>query len=404
MTEYRQSSKLQGVRYDVRGPNLVEAMRMEAAGEKILKLNIGNPAPFDFEAPDLLLQEMIHHLPQAQGYSDSRGVLPAREAVSDYYKSEGLDVSVDDVLIGNGVSELIGLVLQSLIEGGDEILIPAPDYPLWTASATLYGGKAVHYLCDEENGWNPDLEDIRSKVTDRTKAIVIINPNNPTGAVYSRETIQGIVDIAREHNLILLSDEIYEKICFNGSEMVHTATLAGDDVLCFTYSGLSKAYRVCGYRAGWVAVTGPKHLAKDLLDGLTLLANMRLCSNVPAQYTIPIALKEDKTIEDLIIPGGRLYEQLTLSHRLLTEIPGVTCQPARGSLYLFPRLDPTMYKIEDDEQWCLELLKTKKILVSHGRGFNWPTPDHFRLVALPDTDMITEALGRVAEFCEEKRS
>ncbi len=399
-----QSSKLAGVRYDVRGPILVEAQKLEAEGHKILKLNIGNLALFDFEAPASIVDIMTRTLPDSQGYSDSRGILPARTAVASYYQSHQLDVGVDDVFLGNGVSELITLVLQALVDDGDEVLIPAPDYPLWTGAVGLAGGKPVHYLGDESNGWNPDLADIESKITERTKALVVINPNNPTGAVYSEEIVRGMADICRRHDLVLLSDEIYEKIVFDGLTHHHAATFAGDDVLCLTFSGLSKIYRVCGYRAGWVAITGPKAEAVDFLEGLTLLANMRMCANVPGQQAIQAALAGRQTVEDLIVPGGRFYDQSKLAWKLLNEIPGVSCVEPQGALYLFPRLDPEVYRIDDDEAFVIELLRTKKILVTHGTGFNWPTPDHFRLVALPNAAVLTEAIGRIADFLETKRA
>ena len=399
----KQSSKLLDVRYDVRGPILEEAQRMEAAGHRIMKLNIGNPAPFGFEAPDAILKDMVSHLPHAQGYSDSQGIYSARTAVSQYYQSRGImDIEVEDIFIGNGVSELISMVLQALIDNGDEVLIPAPDYPLWTGATTLSGGRAVHYRCVEEEGWSPDLEDIESRITERTKAIVIINPNNPTGAVYSRQVLSGIVDIARRHNLVLMSDEIYEKILYDGARHINAASLS-DDVLTLTFSGLSKAYRVAGYRAGWVAISGPKHRATDFIEGLTLLSNMRMCANVPGQHAIQTALGGYQSINDLILPGGRLLEQRNTAQRLLAEIPGVTVQPAHGALYLFPRLDPEVYPIEDDEQFVIELLRAQKILVSHGRAFNWPDTDHFRLVTLPSVRDLEIAIERIADFLEEYR-
>lgn len=402
MTRYQQANRLRGVHYDVRGRNMVEAHRMEAEGQRVLKLNIGNMAPFGLSAPESMVRSVIAHLPESEGYADSRGIYSARTAVANYYQAHGLDVDVDQVLLGNGVSELISMVLQGMINIGDEILVPAPDYPLWTAQVTLTGGTAVHYLCDESNGWQPDLDDIRSKITPRTRGIVVINPNNPTGAVYSLQTLQAIAELAREHGLILLSDEIYEKIVYAGQH-IHTASIAGPDVLCLTFSGLSKAYRVCGYRSGWLVVTGPLRLAESLWEGLILLSNMRMCANVPAQHAVQTALGGYQSIEDLVKPGGRLHDQLELSAKLLNEIPGVSCVPAKAALYLFPRLDQEVFGITDDEDWCLELLRKKKILVSHGRGFNWPHPDHFRLVALPEEEVLVEALGRLAEFCEESR-
>ncbi|KGN39819.1 pyridoxal phosphate-dependent aminotransferase [Knoellia aerolata] len=403
-----QSQKLQHVRYDVRGPILVEAQRLEGEGHKILKLNIGNTAPFGFEAPEAIVADMIHNLPESQGYSDSRGIYSARTAVAQYYQSRGLtETVVDDVWIGNGVSELISMVLQAFVDDGNEILVPAPDYPLWTGAVTLSGGTPVHYRCDEANGWNPDLDDIESKITENTHALVIINPNNPTGAVYSEEIVRGLVDIARRHRLVLMADEIYEKILYADEAVTpvhhHVATFAEDDVLCLTFSGLSKAYRVCGYRAGWVMVSGPKHLAEDFLEGLTLLANMRMCANVPAQHAIQTALGGYQSINELIVPGGRFYEQIKLANRLLNDIPGVSCVEPHGALYCFPRLDPEMYEIEDDEKFVIDLLRAKKILVTHGTGFNWFEPDHFRLVTLPDAELLTEAIGRIAEYLETIR-
>ena len=405
MRQIRQSRKLKDVRYDVRGPILVEAQRLEAEGHKILKLNIGNTAPFGFEAPEAIVADMTRHLPDAQGYVDSKGIYSARTAVAQYYQSRGLrDTSVEDVYIGNGVSELISMVLQAFVDDGNEILVPAPDYPLWTGAVSLAGGTPVHYRCDEDNGWNPDLADIESKITEHTQALVIINPNNPTGAVYSPEIVRGLVDIARRHDLVVMADEIYEKIVFDDAVHHHAAEYAGDDVLCLTFSGLSKAYRVCGYRAGWVMISGPKHEAADFLEGLTLLSNMRMCANVPAQHAIQTALGGYQSINELIVPGGRYHDQIKLASRLLNEIPGVSCVEPRGALYCFPRLDPEVYPIEDDEAFVIDLLRAKKILVTHGTGFNWPDTDHFRHVTLPDEDVLTEAIGRIAEYLESIRA
>ncbi|WP_288819462.1 pyridoxal phosphate-dependent aminotransferase [uncultured Micrococcus sp.] len=399
----RQSSKLLNVRYDVRGPILEEAQRMEAAGHRIMKLNIGNPAPFGFEAPDAVLKGMIQHLPHAQGYSDSKGIYSARTAVSQYYESRGIrQIGVDDVFIGNGVSEMISMVLQALVDDGDEVLVPSPDYPLWTGATTLAGGRAVHYRCVEEEGWQPDLDHIESLVTERTKGLVLINPNNPTGAVYSREILMGMIDIARRHDLVLLADEIYEKITYDGVRHLNAAGLS-DDVVTLTFSGLSKAYRVAGYRSGWVAISGPKRRAADFLEGLTLLSNMRMCANVPAQHAIQVALGGYQSIDDLVLPGGRLLEQRNLAQRMLSEIPGVSVQPARGALYLFPRLDPEVYPIEDDETFVIELLREKKILVSHGGAFNYPSTDHLRVVTLPSVEDLETAIGRMADFLEDYR-
>ncbi|MFX4288258.1 pyridoxal phosphate-dependent aminotransferase [Janibacter sp. G349] len=405
MRQIRQSRKLKDVRYDVRGPILVEAQRLEAEGHKILKLNIGNTAPFGFEAPEAIVADMTRHLPDAQGYVDSKGIYSARTAVAQYYQSRGLkETSVEDVYIGNGVSELISMVLQAFVDDGNEILVPAPDYPLWTGAVSLAGGTPVHYRCDEDNGWNPDLADIESKITEHTQALVIINPNNPTGAVYSPEIVRGLIDIARRHDLVVMADEIYEKIVFDDAVHHHAAEYAGDDVLCLTFSGLSKAYRVCGYRAGWVMISGPKHEAADFLEGLTLLSNMRMCANVPAQHAIQTALGGYQSINELIVPGGRYHDQIKLASRLLNEIPGVSCVEPRGALYCFPRLDPEVYPIEDDEAFVIDLLRAKKILVTHGTGFNWPDTDHFRLVTLPDEDVLTEAIGRIAEHLESIRA
>ena len=403
MAEFKQSTKLHNVLYDIRGPLLEHAQRMEAEGQRILKLNIGNPAPFGFEAPDAILVDMMRHLHHAQGYSDSRGIFSARTAVSQYYQTRGIrTIGVDDVYLGNGVSELITLSLNALLNNGDEVLIPAPDYPLWTASVSLAGGTPVHYLNVEEEGWLPDLEDMENKITARTKGIVVINPNNPTGPVYPKETLEGILELARKHGLIVFSDEIYEKILYDEATHINTAALC-DDVLVMTYSGLSKAYRVCGFRAGWMAISGPKHLAGDYIEGINLLTNMRLCANVPAQHAIQTALGGYQSINDLILPGGRLKEQRDTAHELLNEIPGVSVQQAKGALYLFPKLDREMYPIRSDADFALELLKRQKLLVSHGTAFNWVAPDHFRLVTLPAVRDLQDAVGRIAEFLEDMR-
>ncbi len=401
MAQYKQSDKLHNVLYDIRGPLLEHAMRMESQGHRILKLNIGNPAPFGFEAPDAILVDMIRNLPEAQGYSDSRGIFSARTAVVQYYQSRGIQsIDVDDVYLGNGVSELITLSLQALLNNGDEILVPTPDYPLWTASASLAGGTAVHYLCDEANHWWPDLEDMASKINERTKGIVLINPNNPTGAVYPRSVIEGVMRLARQHGLIIFADEIYEKILYDDAVHVNAASVAGDDVLCLTFSGLSKAYRIAGFRSGWMAISGPKHDAADYIEGINLLANMRLCANVPAQHAIQTALGGHQSINDLILPGGRLKQQRDKAAQMLNAIPGVSCEIAQGALYLFPRLDPEVYPIVDDEKFALDLLKQQKILISHGRAFNWVNPDHFRMVTLPSVEVIEDAMTRLAEFLD----
>ncbi|MDO4917194.1 MAG: pyridoxal phosphate-dependent aminotransferase [Rothia sp. (in: high G+C Gram-positive bacteria)] len=402
MASFKQSAKLQNVLYDIRGPVLDEAQRMEAQGHRILKLNIGNPAPFGFEAPDAIMMDIIQHLPETQGYSDSRGLYSARTAIVQYYQTKGiLNLEPNDVYLGNGVSELIPMTLQALLDPGDEILIPSPDYPLWTASTALAGGNPVHYVCDEDNGWQPDLEDIRAKITPNTKGIVVINPNNPTGAVYSKETLQEIVKIAHEFDLIIFTDEIYEKITYDGVEPTNMATLTKDDVLCLTFSGLSKAYRVCGYRAGWVAITGPKYAARDYIQGINLLASMRLCANVPAQHAIQTALGGYQSINDLILPGGRLKEQRDLSYKMLNSIDGVSTKQADGALYLFPKIDTDKFNITSDEQFAFDLLKEQKILVSHGSAFNWKQPDHFRLVFLPDTQTLKSALERLGNFLDD---
>ncbi|NYJ76884.1 alanine-synthesizing transaminase [Nesterenkonia xinjiangensis] len=396
--EFTQSHKLRGVRYDVRGPIAEEAARLEAAGHRITKLNIGNLAPFGFEAPDSILVDMIKNLPTAQGYSESQGIYSARTAVAQYYQTRGMrEAEVEDVILGNGVSELISLVLQAMLNPGDEVLIPAPDYPLWTAVTTLAGGRPVHYICDEQNHWWPDPEEIESKVTDRTKALVIINPNNPTGAVYPREILEAMVDIARRHNLILLSDEIYEKITYDDAETVNVCTLS-DDVFTITFSGLSKTWRVAGFRSGWIYISGPKHRAKNYLEGLTLMSNLRMCPNVPAQHAIQTALGGYQSINEFIEPGGRLYEQRNVAYELLRQIEGVEVHQADGALYLFPRLDPEIYPIESDEAFVIELLRQQKILVSHGRAFNWIDDNHFRLVTLPAVEELEEAIGGISEF------
>lgn len=399
-----QSDKLRDVRYDVRGPILEEALRLESEGHRVMKLNIGNPAPFGFDAPESILVDMVRHLPTSQGYSDSRGIFEARTAVAGFYQAEGLtDVTVDDVFIGNGVSEMISMVMQALVDDGDEILVPAPDYPLWTASITLAGGRAVHYLCDEGNGWNPDLADIESRITERTRALVLINPNNPTGAVYSEDIVKGFVELASRHDLVLLADEIYEKILYDDAIHVHAASYA-HDILCLTFSGLSKAYRVPGFRSGWVVITGARARAGDFIEGLTLLANMRMCANVPAQHAIQTALGGRQSINELVLPGGRLVEQRDVAFKLLNDIPGVSCVLPKGALYMFPRLDPEVYPIVDDQAFVIELLRATHILITNGTGFNWPEPDHVRIVTLPRVEELEVAIGRIAEFLEVARS
>ncbi|TNC33483.1 pyridoxal phosphate-dependent aminotransferase [Mumia zhuanghuii] len=397
MREVMQSTKLADVLYDIRGPVLEEAKRLEDEGHRILKLNIGNPAPFGFDAPDEILVDMIANLHQAQGYSDSQGLLPARRAVVQHYEERVPGIDVDDVYLGNGVSELIVMAMQALLDDGDEVLVPMPDYPLWTAAVSLAGGTAVHYRCDEESDWNPDLDDVRAKVTDRTKAIVVINPNNPTGAVYTPDVLRDLVQVARENNLIVYADEIYDKILYDDAEHTCVASLA-EDLLCVTFNGLSKAYRVAGFRSGWMILSGPKHHARSYVEGLNMLANMRLCPNVPSQYAIATALGGRQSINDLLLPGGRLLEQRNRAYELLTAIPGVTCVKPKGALYMFPRLDPEVYPIADDEKFAFDLLREQKLLVVQGTGFNWPQPDHFRLVTLPRVEDLEDAIGRIATF------
>ncbi|MFJ9840184.1 pyridoxal phosphate-dependent aminotransferase [Kitasatospora sp. NPDC101155] len=396
--EFRQSSKLNGVCYEIRGPVVDQANALEEAGHSVLRLNTGNPAPFGFEAPEEIIQDIIRNLPRAHGYSDSRGILPARRAVVQYYQQRGVQgVGVNDVYLGNGVSELIQMAVTALVDDGDEVLVPMPDYPLWTASVRLAGGKAVHYLCDEEAEWYPDLDDIAAKITARTKAIVVINPNNPTGAVYPKELLEGILDLARRHQLMVLADEIYDKILYDDTEHHCLAALA-DDVLTLTFNGLSKAYRVAGFRSGWLVVSGPKQHATDYLEGLTMLSGMRLCPNVPAQYAVQAALGGHQSINDLVLPGGRLTEQRDIAVKALNEIPGVSCVKPKGALYAFARLDPAVHRIVDDERFVLDLLLREKIHVVQGTGFNWPRPDHFRFVTLPRADDLETAINRIGRF------
>ena len=396
--EFRQSSKLAGVSYEIRGPVIEYADQLEQAGHSVLRLNTGNPAMFGFDAPEEILQDMIRNLPHAHGYSDSRGILPARRAVVQHYQNLGLqDVDIDDVFLGNGVSELVTMAVQALLEDGDEVLIPAPDYPLWTAVTSLAGGRAVHYLCDETAGWLPDLADMAAKITDRTRAVVIINPNNPTGAVYPRELLDGILDLARRHQLLVFADEIYDKILYDDAVHHCVATLA-PDLFCLTFNGLSKAYRVAGFRSGWLLVSGLKQHAKNYLEGLATLAGTRLCPNVPGQYAIQAALGGRQSITDLVLPGGRLHEQRDRAWQRLNEIPGVSCVKPQGALYAFPRLDPAVHKIHDDEQLVLDLLLREKIQVVQGTGFNWPHPDHLRILTLPRADDLDAAIVRIGRF------
>ena len=393
-----QSQKLANVLYDIRGPVLDEAKRLEAQGHRIIKLNIGNPQPFGFETPPEILVEVVRNLPTSQGYSDSQGILSARTAVVQNYQSQGIDITdVDDVWLGNGVSELIQIALNALLDEGDEVLIPAPDYPLWTAATSLSGGTPVHYLCDEANGWMPMIEDIRAKITDRTKAIVVINPNNPTGAVYSPEILREIADLAAERGLIVMADEIYDKILYD--DAVHTTFAAiAPDVFTLTFNGLSKAYRLAGFRAAWMLMTGPRKHATSYIEGITMLTNMRLCANVPAQHAIQTALGGRQSIRDLVLPGGRLLEQRDAAITALEKIKGVSCVKPKGALYVFPKLDPSVYPIADDRKFVLDFLRAEHVLVVQGTGFNWPTTDHLRIVTLPYAKDLTEAIGRLGNF------
>jgi alanine-synthesizing transaminase len=397
------SAKLANVCYDIRGPVLARAREMEEEGHRVIKLNIGNLAPFGFDAPEEIVQDVIHNLPEAAGYSDSKGLFAARKAVQQYAQEKGVaGVTIDDVFIGNGASELIVMAMQGLLNTGDEVLVPAPDYPLWTAAVTLGGGTARHYLCDEGAGWMPDMADIRAKITPNTRALVLINPNNPTGAVYPEPVLRELVEIARQHRLVVFADEIYDKTLYDGASHTSIASLA-DDVLFVTLNGLSKNYRACGYRAGWMVVSGAKRAARDYMDGLGILASMRLCSNVPAQFAIQTALGGYQTIRDLVSPGGRLCRQRDLAYELLTAIPGVSCVKPQGAMYLFPRLDPQVYPIADDQRFILDLLEAERVLLVQGTGFNWPTPDHFRIVFLPHEDDLREALARIGRHFERYR-
>ncbi len=400
MNSIYKSQKLDNVCYDIRGPVLQHAKRLEDEGHKVLKLNIGNPAPFGFEAPDEIVMDVLQNLPQSQGYCDSKGLFSARKAVVQFYQQQGMrGVDVDDIYMGNGVSELIVMAMQALLNNGDELLVPSPDYPLWTAAVTLAGGHPVHYICDEQANWFPDLEDIKRKITPRTKAIVLINPNNPTGAVYSRALLEAVVNIAREHNLIIFADEIYSKIIYDDAVHIPLCTLA-DDLLIVTFNGLSKAYRVCGFRVGWMMISGDKSSAKDYIAGLDMLASMRLCANVPMQHAVQTALGGYQSINELIVPGGRLYEQRDTAWRLINDIPGVSCTKPDGAMYLFPKLDQKKFNIKDDQQFVLDLLLKEKILLVQGTGFNWHKPDHFRLVFLPNVVDLETAIGRMARFLD----
>lgn len=403
MKPIAKSSKLASVGYDIRGPVLDKARQMEEEGQKIIKLNIGNVAAFGLMPPDEIVQDMIRNLPDAAGYTDSKGLFAPRKAVVHYCQEKQIKgVTVDDVYLGNGASELISMSMNALLDGGDEVLIPSPDYPLYTAVVSLSGGTPVHYRCDEASGWMPDLDDMRAKITPNTKALVLINPNNPTGALYPREILEGMVEIARQHQLVVFADEIYDKTLYDGETHTSIASLA-DDVLFLTFNGLSKNYRSCGYRAGWMVVSGNKKRARDYIEGLNMLASMRLCANTPGQLAIQTALGGYQSIKDLVSPGGRLARQRDLAYELLTRIPGVSVVKPKAALYMFPRLDSRMYPISDDQQFAYELLAEEKVLIVQGTGFNWPTPDHFRLVFLPNTDDLTEAIGRIARFLDGYR-
>ena len=398
MKTVQKSAKLANVCYDIRGPIMDAAKAMEEDGHKIIKLNIGNLAPFGFDAPEEIQQDMIRNLPNSAGYSDSKGIFAARKAVMHETQKQGIKgVALDDIYLGNGASELIVMATNALLDNGDELLLPSPDYPLWTAAASLSGGTPVHYVCDEANGWMPDLQDIRAKITPRTKGIVVINPNNPTGALYSDELLKGIVAIAREHGLVIFADEVYDKVLYDGAKHTAIGSLS-EDVLTLTFNSLSKSYRSCGYRAGWLVVSGDKKPAKDYIEGLNMLSNMRLCANVPGQWAVQTALGGYQSINELVGEGGRLRKQRDLAYELITAIPGVTCVKPQAALYMFPRLDPAVYPIEDDQQFFLEVLQETKVMLVQGTGFNYPDNQHFRIVFLPHEDDLREAIGRLAGF------
>lgn len=398
MREFKKSTKLDNVLYDVRGPVVDEAARMEQAGTQILKLNIGNPAPFGFRTPDEVIYDMRRQLTECEGYSAAQGLFSARKAIMQYAQLKNIpNVSIEDIYTGNGVSELINLCMSALLDNGDEILIPSPDYPLWTACATLAGGKAVHYICDEQSEWYPDINDIKKKITDKTKAIVIINPNNPTGALYPKEILQQIVDIAREYGLMIFSDEIYDRLVMDGEKHISIASMA-PDIFCVTFSGLSKSHMIAGFRIGWMILSGNKKVAKDYIDGINMLSNMRLCSNVPAQSIVQTALGGYQSVENYIVPGGRIYEQREYVYNAIVNIPGITCVKPKAAFYMFPKIDTDKFHITNDEQFALDLLRDKKILLIHGGGFNWKKPDHFRIVYLPRIEVLKEAIDKIADF------
>ena len=404
MRTIQKSNKLSNVCYDIRGPIMDRARQMEEDGQKIIKLNIGNLAIFGFDAPEEIQQDMIRNLPNSAGYSDSKGIFGARKAVMHETQRQGIKgVGLEDIYLGNGASELIVMATNGLLDDGDELLLPAPDYPLWTAAVSLSGGTPVHYLCDEANGWMPDIDDIRKKITPHTKGIVVINPNNPTGVLYSNALLQEIIDLAREHGLVIFADEVYDKVLYDGVKHTPIASLS-NDVLTLTFNSLSKSYRSCGYRAGWLIVSGDKKPAADYIEGLNMLSNMRLCANVPGQWAIQTALGGYQSINDLVGEGGRLRKQRDLAYELITAIPGVTCVKPHAALYLFPRLDPKVYPIKDDQQFFLEMLQETKVMLVQGTGFNWPNPDHFRVVFLPHEHELREAISRMAKFLENYRN
>jgi alanine-synthesizing transaminase len=403
MREFKKSSKLDNVLYDVRGPVVDEATRMEEAGTHVLKLNIGNPAPFGFRTPDEVIYDMRQQLTDCEGYSNAMGLFSARKAIMQYAQLKHIpNVNINDIYTGNGVSELINLCMSALLDNGDEILIPSPDYPLWTACATLAGGKPVHYICDEESEWYPDIDDIRKKINDRTKAIVIINPNNPTGALYPKEVLEQIVQVAREHQLIIFSDEIYDRLVMDGEKHISIASLA-PDLFCVTFSGLSKSHMIAGFRVGWMILSGNKAVAKDYIEGLNMLSNMRLCSNVPGQSIVQTALGGHQSVEDYIMPGGRIYEQREFIYKALTDIPGISAVKPKAAFYIFPKIDTKKFNIVNDEQFVLDLLREKKVLLIHGGGFNWQQPDHFRVVYLPRIEVLKKATDSMADFLNHYR-
>jgi alanine-synthesizing transaminase len=403
MKTLKKSNKLENVCYDIRGPVLKEAKRLEDDGHSIIKLNIGNPAAFGFDAPEEIIQDVISNLPNAAGYCDSKGIFSARKAVMQEYQERGItDVGLEDIYMGNGVSELISLATQGLINNGDEVLIPAPDYPLWTACTNLAGGKAVHYRCDPENEWQPDINDIASKITSKTVAIVIINPNNPTGALYNEDCLKQIVSLAEKHELVVFADEIYDKVLYDDAIHIPLSKLV-KNTLCITFNGLSKAYRAAGFRSGWMMLSGDRSSSKDYIEGLDILTSMRLCANVPAQHAVQTALGGYQSIKDLLLPSGRLHRQRELAWKMLTDIPGVNCVKPKGALYLFPQLDPEVYEIKDDQAFALDLLLQEKVLIVQGSGFNWPETDHFRIVFLPNEDDLRESIGRIGNYLEKLR-